>query len=215
VAGEEVLMPEAGAAASGPESLDAIVANAPLWLFALDREGVFTFSDGRGLAALGLRSDKVVGASVFGVCAELPDLVAHARRALAGEVLKEVAEVGERALQTAWTPIRDSDGQVGAVIGVATDITEHTQAERRLQAALERQEALADTANDAVVLADQQGRIIYVNAAVERMFGYPAGEAVGQPLTLLLPDRTNDAHTAGLARHLATGQTGIRARRWA
>jgi diguanylate cyclase (GGDEF)-like protein/PAS domain S-box-containing protein len=201
-------MPEAARVGDGPESLDAIVTNAPLWLFALDRNGVFTFSDGRGLAALGLRPDQLVGASVFKGCAALSGLVAQARRALAGEALKEVVEAGACWLEIAWTPVQDCDGQTAAV-GVAIDITEHMQADRRLRAALEREHALAGTASDAVVLADQQGRMIYVNSAFERIFGYPAAEAVGQPLTILMPDSAKGAHAAGLARYLATGQSRI------
>jgi PAS domain S-box-containing protein len=73
----------------------------------------------------------------------------------------------------------------------------------------ERFRALAETANDAIVSADHRGVIVYVNRAVERIFGYPAAMLVGQPLTLLMPARLRDPHRAGLARFLETGQARV------
>lgn len=56
--------------------------------------------------------------------------------------------------ETVWTPLQGSDGQVEGVIGVATDVTEHKRAERRLRAALEREHALADTATVTLELTE-------------------------------------------------------------
>ena len=47
------------------QRLQAIVSHAPVVLFSLDADGVFTLSEGRGLAALGLNPGQVVGRSVF------------------------------------------------------------------------------------------------------------------------------------------------------
>lgn len=57
---------------------------------------------------------------------------------------------------------------------------------------------------DAVVAADQSGRIVYVNAAAETLLGWPAGELIGQPLIALVPPRLRDAHQAGFSRYLTT-----------
>src|SRR2546426_2780660 len=69
--------------------------------------------------------------------------------------------------------------------------------------------AVADTANDAIVSADEQGRIIYFNRGAERMFGHPAADAVGRPLTLLMPERFRESHRAGFQRFLSTGRSLI------
>jgi diguanylate cyclase (GGDEF)-like protein/PAS domain S-box-containing protein len=187
------------APAANATKLHAIVANAPLALFALDRDGVFTFSDGQGLAVLGQGPGQMVGASVFQVWSEVPALVAQARRALAGHPVKQAVEVRSRWLETTWSPILERDGRVGAVVRVATDVTDHLRAQQRLRAALEREQALTETAADVIVLADRQGRILYANPSVERMFGYRQATVVGQPLTLLVPDRRNPAHAGGRA----------------
>src|SRR5437667_168603 len=69
--------------------------------------------------------------------------------------------------------------------------------------------ALAASANDAIVSADSAGRITYFNPGAERLFGYAATEATGQPLTILMPERFQEAHLAGLARYLATGEAHV------
>jgi len=69
--------------------------------------------------------------------------------------------------------------------------------------------AVADTANDAIVSADEQGRIIYFNRGAERMFGYANEEAAGRPLTALMPERFHEAHRTGFGRFLFTGRSLI------
>ncbi|WP_157982165.1 bifunctional diguanylate cyclase/phosphodiesterase [Oceanicella sp. SM1341] len=53
---------------------------------------------------------------------------------------------------------------------------------------------------DAVLCADHTNRIIDWNAAAERMFGYSAAEALGQPLDLIIPQRLQERHRHGLDR---------------
>jgi diguanylate cyclase (GGDEF)-like protein/PAS domain S-box-containing protein len=73
-----------------------------------------------------------------------------------------------------------------------------------LEASEERYRALVDTAGDAIVSADADGDIISFNRAAEHMFGWPAVEALGQPLTILMPERFHEAHEAGLRRYVET-----------
>jgi len=96
-----------------------------------------------------------------------------------------------------------------AELVLAQDITERQRAEQALRASEERFRALAASANDAIVSADSAGRITYFNPGAERLFGYAATEATGQPLTILMPERFQEAHLAGLARYLATGEAHV------
>jgi PAS domain S-box-containing protein len=111
------------------ERLRTVVANVPIVLFALNREGVFTLSEGRGLDALGLKPGEVVGRSVFEVYRDVPAIIESVRQALAGAALSAVADVGSVAFETAYSPLRDLNGEVAGVIGVASDITERKRAE--------------------------------------------------------------------------------------
>ena len=62
---------------------------------------------------------------------------------------------------------------------------------------------LLDTAPDAMVCVDQDGRIVLVNAQAERLFGYPREELAGQQVEILIPDASKAAHPALRAGYTA------------
>jgi adenylate cyclase len=68
---------------------------------------------------------------------------------------------------------------------------------------------LIDAATDAIVTADDQGVIVTWNPAAARIFGYAAPEVVGQPLTMLIPERLRAAHEAGIARVAGGGERHV------
>jgi PAS domain S-box-containing protein len=70
----------------------------------------------------------------------------------------------------------------------------------------DRFRALAGATPDAIITADPRGTITYANHASEALFGRSATELLGQPLTMLMPERFRAAHRDGLARYLATRQ---------
>lgn len=86
---------------------------------------------------------------------------------------------------------------------------ELAHANQAIQASEEKFRSLAETANDAILSANSQGNIVYFNGAAEQMFRYPAGEVIGQPLTLLMPERYRHAHTQGFERFLRTGEARV------
>ncbi len=59
----------------------------------------------------------------------------------------------------------------------------------------------------AILFADRDGKIRLWNAGAEAMFGYPAQEALGQSLDLIVPERQRARHWEGWARVMATGVT--------
>jgi PAS domain S-box-containing protein len=58
----------------------------------------------------------------------------------------------------------------------------------------ERFRALLESAPDAMVIVDQQGRIQVVNAQTEKLFGYSRLEMLNQPVEMLVPDRFRGSH---------------------
>lgn len=67
--------------------------------------------------------------------------------------------------------------------------------------------ALVEQAPDAIILADRSGTIRIWNRGAERIFGYPAGEALGASLDLIIPERFRRAHWEGFHRAIETGRT--------
>lgn len=70
-------------------------------------------------------------------------------------------------------------------------------------------DAIVNSAVDAIVTADANGVIVTWNPAAAAMFGYEPDEVVGKSLTTIVPDRFHEAHNAGLARVVETGETRI------
>ncbi len=68
-------------------------------------------------------------------------------------------------------------------------------------------EQLVTTAGDAIVVANAAGNIVLWNAAAERIFGFTAGEAMGQTLDIIIPERLRQRHWEGYHKTMATGQT--------
>ena len=60
---------------------------------------------------------------------------------------------------------------------------------------------------DAVVVVDREGVIRLWNQGAERIFGWPAGEALGRSLDLIVPERLRERHWEGFHRAVETGTT--------
>ena len=89
------------------------------------------------------------------------------------------------------------------------DITARKDGEEELRAAEERFRAITGSTRDGIVSADGTGRIIFRNAGAVDIFGWTEDQALGRPLTDLMPERYRDVHRAGVARFLATGEARI------
>ncbi|HSQ51506.1 MAG TPA: PAS domain S-box protein, partial [Nitrospiraceae bacterium] len=60
---------------------------------------------------------------------------------------------------------------------------------------------------DALIVANGQGKIVSWNSSAVTMFGYSEEEAVGQPLTIIMPKRYQESHVQSLRRVCETGHT--------
>lgn len=64
-----------------------------------------------------------------------------------------------------------------------------------------------ESAADALVAADPEGKIVFWNAAAERLFGHAKAEALGKSLDLIIPERQRARHWEGYAKVMQTGKT--------
>lgn len=70
--------------------------------------------------------------------------------------------------------------------------------------------ALLDSAMDGIITVDEKQRIVMYNQAAEKIFGWPSGQALGQPLGALIPERFRAGHGEHILRFSATGVTSRR-----
>lgn len=165
------------------ERLRLVVTNAPVVLFAVDRAGVLTLAEGKGLDALGLLPGNVVGRSVFAGPTTVPEIRDHVCRALVGEAFTATVEVAGVMFETRYAPLRDQRGAIIGVIGVASDITARVRAEAARQASEARFRTLFEEAAIGIALADLAGRLVESNPALQVMLGYRSDELRGLVFT--------------------------------
>jgi PAS domain S-box-containing protein len=66
---------------------------------------------------------------------------------------------------------------------------------------------LVEGTPDGLLVCDREGVIQAWNAGAERIFGFPAAEAVGRSMDLVIPDRLRGRHWEGWKKTMATGAT--------
>jgi PAS domain S-box-containing protein len=79
-------------------------------------------------------------------------------------------------------------------------------AQEALRSSEELHRTVSQTVADGIITIDEASTILSVNPAVERIFGYTSEEIVGQPLTMLMPERLRKSHRAGIQHYFETGQ---------
>ena len=85
-------------------------------------------------------------------------------------------------------------------IGSSISVPNQRSAETHMQWLLE-------SAPDAMAVVGPDGLVILVNAEMERLFGYPRAELIGQPIELLVPERFRAAHPGHRARYAREPRT--------
>ncbi len=132
------------------ERIGLMSEQAPFVLWTMDTDLRFTSSVGSGLAGIGLKPNQVNGLTLQEFAqSDDPDmpLVASHRRALQGESSRFEQEWRGRIFDVHVEPLRQKDGPVLGVFGIALDVTERVRAER-LQSALYRISQAATTAEN-------------------------------------------------------------------
>ena len=107
------------------------------------------------------------------------------------------------------SPIWDGSGTLVGASKVARDITQAKRAESALQRSEAHLKSVLDSVPDAMVVIDPQGIMQSFSRTAERMFGFSATEAIGQNVSILMPEPDRSKHDSYLGRYMTTGEKRI------
>lgn len=168
--------------------LKNVLENAPIVLWACDKDGNITLSLGHALEGIGRKEGESIGTNVFTTYADNAQIIEHLKKALKGETQHIQVELGNIVFDSWYQPMRENE-QVSGIIGVATDITELAQTQRRIQAIQESTkntrdylQAILNNSSDGIAVATLSGKIEQTNPAFNQLFNIQPDEAFGLQL---------------------------------
>jgi PAS domain S-box-containing protein len=122
-------------------------------------------------------------------------LTTHALYQSAGRVWHAATDA-YRHFEARAVPVLNADGSVREWVGQISDVEDRTRAEE----ARGRLAAIVESSDDAIISKGLDGIITSWNAGAQRLFGYTAEEAVGRPVTMLIPPERLEEETFILQR---------------
>ena len=173
-----------------------IVTHSQPIIFSVDAAGMFTLSEGKSLAAIGLKPGEAVGQSAFEMYKVYPSIVQGIHRALGGSVAQETITVGESTFEFVMSPFHDADRRIIGLTGMAIDISETVKSRRAQQESEERYRELVESTADLVQSVDPSGRFLFVNRQWLETFGYAEDELPSLSLSdVVHPDSLEECQT--------------------
>lgn len=182
-------------------------------VIATDLQGRITYWNQAAEKLYGWPADEVMGRFIIEVTPseELKDRAEEimselrAGKSWSGEFLLQRRDGTLFPALVTDTPVQDERRKLVGIIGVSTDITERKRDEEALRESEARHFAVVNLAFDAIVTMTSDGNIEAFNEEAENVFGYETAEVVGQPVTVLMPERFREKHRAGLSHYLKGG----------
>jgi rsbT co-antagonist protein RsbR len=116
--------------------LRAIVENLPIAVWATDSKGIYTYHEGKALAAAGFSAGQLIGKDLFELYGR-GATTEPARQALAGESIHEFNELHGVHWENWMLPVRDGRGEVTSIVGVSLDVSWARRTEEELRSRID------------------------------------------------------------------------------
>lgn len=104
----------------------------------------------------------------------------------------------------------EDDVRMATVFGELASIAlMNSRSLESLEASEERFRSISESAGDAIISIEGDGKIIFWNSAAEKIFGYSRDEILGKQIMLLMPQRFRKDHQQGMNRVISTGKSRL------
>ncbi|MCT7953333.1 PAS domain S-box protein [Ancylothrix sp. C2] len=117
--------------------LQAVVDRTDIILYAIDTDGIFTLSEGKGLEKLGLQPGEVVGKSVFNLYKDYPDVFYRMKEGLQGRSAQWISKIENHVYSSVAQPIVDDNGVVRGVVGFSIEKTSAYHSDYQLKESID------------------------------------------------------------------------------
>jgi PAS domain S-box-containing protein len=170
----------------------AVFERAAVGIAVADRDGRFVAANPRLCEILGYTADELCETTFLAIthAEDLARTRSQFERLLAGEIPKYAFEKryvrkdGSAIwIYTTVTTLRDNSGEPRHMVGVIQELGERRLADE----ARNRLAAVVESSDDAIISKTLDGVITSWNRGAERIFGHLANEAIGKPITILIP----------------------------
>ncbi|MEG4203800.1 PAS domain S-box protein [Microcoleus sp. Pol7_A1] len=184
-------------------SLAAILEATPDFVGICDLEGRAVYINKAGRKMVGINENEDISnrqVAEFTAASARSNLKQAIATAVSGGVWSgETAFVSGSGLEIPVSQVIISHSAAGGKLAyistIARDISDRFQAEQALQLSQARFAGILEIADDAIISVDADQKIILFNQGAERIFGWTAAEAIGQSLSLLLPEAFAAPHS--------------------
>ncbi|MEG4208955.1 PAS domain S-box protein [Microcoleus sp. S13_B4] len=184
-------------------SLAAILEATPDFVGICDLEGRAVYINKAGRKMVGIDENEDISNRQF------PEFTAASARSTLNQASATAVSGGVWSGETAFVSASGLEIPVSQVIishsalddkltyisTIARDISDRKEAEKALQMSQARFAGIVEIADDAIISVDADQKIILFNQGAERIFGWSAAEAIGQSLSLLLPEAFAAPHS--------------------
>jgi len=197
--------------------LQTIINNLPVILWVINREGIFTFSRGKGLNILDLRQDELVGKNIFTTYQAFPEFLSAVKAALAGQELSNQTRRfsdSPRFFETTFSPLIENSHQLVGALILAIDITKHCRIEQDLRRQMLRNDLILENSMDGFCLFNSEGICQDVNQAFCKMLGYGQEELIGMPVSQIGARFSPEEVTAAIQSLIKRGSHRIETQLW-
>jgi PAS domain S-box-containing protein len=183
--------------------LERLLSNMPMILSRYSSEGGFLESIGKGLGAVGLKNNELLGHNVL---EDFPVLADSMRRVLQGEQLEFNSTVGPPEHPVSFLNYGFFDQQRQQAVVLSVDVTEVEQQKQQLRAEKEFTQSILENSIDGIVALDSSGHITAWNSEAVRYFGPAAEDVLGRMLLEVLPELSCEETRKVMGRVLAGEQ---------